>query len=283
MDVLYAMKREMLRRHYSRKTIKTYVSCFKQFMRWCGKEPRRITKKDVSNYLVLLAEKNSAASTLNVHLQSIKFVMDNLLGKRLWIRLPYAKKPARLPEILSREEVARLLDVVTNPKHRLMVAMLYAAGLRVSELVKLRVRDLDLVKGEGWVRGGKGDKDRPFIIARGLMRALAQQIEGEGGGRWVFPGMKGTHYSPQSIRMILKNAAKRVGIKKRVHPHMLRHSFATHLLENGEGVAGVQGMLGHNSMETTMGYVHLARPFSPSGALRRAVGVSIYTPAPFRR
>ncbi len=259
MDVLEAMRREMLRRNYSRRTLQTYAHCVKQFLRSCHKEPRAVRKSDIREHLTRLAERGAAASTLNVHLQALKFVFDEFLGKRLYVRLPCSKVPERLPEVLTREEVSRLLHAITNPRQRLMVALLYGAGLRVSELVHLRVKDLDVKQGTGWVRGGKYNKDRPFIIAERLREELRGVMRGKRDDEWVFPGENGA-YSVRSIAAIVDRAAKSVGIRKNVHPHTLRHSFATHLVENGAGVAEVQGLLGHSSAETTMVYVHLARP-----------------------
>jgi integrase/recombinase XerD len=253
------MKREMLRRNYSHKTIVTYADCVKAFLKWSGKELKRVTKKDVRCYLQELAEKRRAASTVNVHLQSIKFLLENHLGKRMYVRLPYSKVKRRVPTVLSKAEIVEIFSVIKNEKQLLLVELMYSAGLRVSEVVKLHVGDLDLSEGYGWVRAGKGGKDRPFIIARKLQKRLLHFTCGREECAWVFRGQNG-HYSVRSVQEIIKRAARKARIKKNVHPHTLRHSFATHLIEEGYGVASVQGVLGHASAGTTMGYVHLARP-----------------------
>lgn len=142
-----------------------------------------------------------------------------------------------------------------------MIKLLYSAGLRVSELINLRVRDLEFDRNYGWVRHGKGNKDRRFIIALSLKEELLGYIEQEclGQDSWLFMSYNG-HMSARSVQEIIKRAAKIAGIHKRVHPHTLRHSYATHLIENGYDVVSVQSLLGHNSAETTMVYVHMASP-----------------------
>ena len=142
-----------------------------------------------------------------------------------------------------------------------MIKLLYSAGLRVSELVNLRVRDLELENNFGWVRSGKGNKDRMFILAGSLKEELIYHTENNklDYDSFLFPSYNG-HLSVRSVQEIIKKAAKKAGIKKNVHPHTLRHSYATHLIENGYDVATVQLLLGHNSPNTTMVYVHIAKP-----------------------
>lgn len=163
---------------------------------------------------------------------------------------------------MTKEETSRLLDFIDNKKHRLIVELLYSAGLRVNELVNLKVIDFEFSKNYGWVRGGKGGKDRLFIIANRLNKKLQDFIEENilGCDSYLFEGNKGGHISRETVGMVIKKAARKVGIKKRVRCHTLRHSFATHLIENGYDVTSVQSLLGHNSSETTMVYIHMASP-----------------------
>lgn len=168
MDLLYLVKREMLRRKYSHRTIVTYQYCLRRFLNWSKKEPRKITKYDVSEYLHLLCDKGKSASTMNVHLMAIKFALEEILNKRFFVKLPCSKTPQRIPTVLTKEEVYKLCSAITNPKHLLMIKLLYSAGLRVSELVHLKVSDLEYSQGIGWVRSGKGNKDRLFILAEAV-------------------------------------------------------------------------------------------------------------------
>ncbi|OGM02206.1 hypothetical protein A3K72_00870 [Candidatus Woesearchaeota archaeon RBG_13_36_6] len=262
MDIIYLMKKELFRRKYSIKTIKSYCLCMSQFLKRCHKEPRKITKTDVRDYLEYLCKNNKSASTLNLHLQAIKFALEEILNKRFFVKLPYSKLPQRLPEVLTKEEVIKLFQSIENPKHSLMIKLMYSAGLRVSELVHLKVKDFQLDKGYGWVREGKGNKDRLFIIAEKLKNELIDYIKKENlvSNSWIFKGRNNTHISARTIQQITKQATKRAGLRKGVHPHTLRHSFATHLIEDGYDVASVQSLLGHRSAATTMIYVHMASP-----------------------
>lgn len=256
-DVLEKMHREMLRRRYSVRTIKTYRLCVRQFLNSNYKDVRRYSKKDIREYLEGLAVRGASGSTINVYLQALKFMMENVLNKRVWIDIKYSKTDKkRIPEFLTKEEVIRMFSVVENEKHLLMLKLMYSAGLRVSELLNLRFRDLNVSEGYGWVRKGKGNKDRVFIIANRLNTELKSWVSHKNFDDFLFVGRSG-RLSVRTVQMIVSTAAKKAGIKKNVHPHTLRHSFATHLIETGYAVNSVQTLLGHNSPDTTMVYVHM--------------------------
>lgn len=261
MNIIELTKKEMLRRCYSPKTIKSYIFCLKNFLRYCHKEPRTINKKDIKDYLCKLTDKGASGSTINVYLNALKFVLEEILNKNFAVKIKYSKTPKQLPVFLTKEETAQLINSIQNNKHRLMIKLLYSAGLRVSELVNLRVRDLQFDRNYGWVRHGKGNKDRIFIIALSLKDELKDYIAKEGleSDSWLFRSYNG-NMSIRSVQEIIKRAARDAKIQKNVHPHTLRHSFATHLIETGYDVASVQSLLGHNSAETTMVYVHMASP-----------------------
>lgn len=256
MDVLHKMKQRMLRRGYSVKTIMNYLFYSKRFLLWVKSDIRKIKNQDIEDYLEHLYYKGYSGATLNLVLQSIKAMMRNV-NRKVAVSLKFARRPKRLPVVLSRQEVTQLIEAIDNPKHRLVVELIYSAGLRVSEAVKLRVSDLELDRQFGWVRGGKGRKDRMFIIAHRVSDRLKEHISGKMG--FVFPGQN-SHLSVATVQYIVKQAAKKAGIRKKVHPHTLRHSFATHLIESGQSVVTVQQLLGHASPDTTMTYVHCAAP-----------------------
>lgn len=155
MDIIEMMKKEMLRRKYSIRTIKTYVYCLKEFLKHCNKEPRKISKKDVKDYLYMLTEKGVSGSTINLHLNSLKFLMEEILNKSFMIKIKYSKTPKQLPIVLTKQEVEKLISAIENAKHSLMVKLLYSAGLRVSELTNLKVKDLEFENNYGWVRHEK--------------------------------------------------------------------------------------------------------------------------------
>ncbi len=155
----------------------------------------------------------------------------------------------------------RLFDAIQNPKHSLMVRLMYSAGLRVGELVNLRVKDLEFDKSYGWVRKGKGNKDRLFILSESINQELLDFIAANSlaAHDWIFKG-RHAHLTTRTVYAIVRKASNLASLDKRVHPHTLRHSFATHLIENGYDVTRVQSLLGHNSTDTTMVYVHMASP-----------------------
>jgi site-specific recombinase XerD len=261
MDVIELIKKEGLRRGLSPKTIKTYCLCVKRFFRHCSKEPRRVTKKDVMDYIDVLLENGACGNTLNVYLCSLKFLLEWILCKKVLLKVKYSKVPKEFSSILTKEEVIRLINSITNGKHSLIVKLMYSAGLRVGEVVCLRVKDFQFDKNYGWVRRGKGMKDRLFIVAENLKDEILDFINKEdlSYDSFVFRGRRG-HLSEKTAYNIIKSAAGRAKIKKNVHPHILRHSFATPLIENGYDVASVQSLLGHNNAKTTMIYVHMASP-----------------------
>lgn len=261
MDVLEVMKKETRRRGYTHRTTVTYVQCMKQFLSFCPKDPKRVTTRDVQLYLDSLLDNGCGGSTLNVHIHALKFVFEQILRKRITIRIRCSRKPKRLPVFLTRREIVRLFDVVENERHKLALELLYSAGLRVGEVVCLRRRDFDFDRFIGWVRQGKGRRDRPFIIARCLALRLKAYVVASCSdpASYLFNGRHG-HMSTRTIQEIINRAAKKAKIDKRVHPHALRHSFATHLIEDGYDVAAVQPLLGHVNATTTLTYVHMARP-----------------------
>lgn len=257
MDVLEKMKKEMFRRRYSPRTISTYLECVKAFLKHNYKDVRQYSKSDLKEFLEFIAEKGASGSTINVHLQALKFMMEYAFGKRVWIDIRYSKTDRkRLPEFLTKNEVIALLKAISNKKHLLMIKLMYGAGLRVSELLNLEVKDIVLNEGYGWVRKGKGNKDRPFIIPSCLGEEIRDALAGKGDNEKIFTGYK-SKMSIRAVQAIVALAAKRAKIWKNVHPHTLRHSFATHLIEDGYAVTSIQTLLGHSSPETSMVYVHM--------------------------
>ena len=261
MDISGLVRKEALRRGLSQRTINTYCSCLNKFFRVCRKDPKELTKKDILNYLDNLIERKAPGSTINVYLNSLKFFYEQVLKKKLTVNLKFSKKRKYLPTFLTKQEIERFFQAIKNKKHLLMVTLLYSAGLRVSELVNLKVKDLDFENNCGWVRAGKGNKDRFFILSLGIREKIINLVNHNqlNHNDYLFPSKSG-HYSVKSIQKIIKEATKKAKIKKNVHPHTLRHSFATHLIQNGNSVFEVQQLLGHNSVNTTMVYLHMASP-----------------------
>ncbi|AJF62818.1 MAG: hypothetical protein QT11_C0001G0677 [archaeon GW2011_AR20] len=261
-DIEKAIARECKRRGYSEKTIKSYTYCINYFLKFTNKPLNKISKKDVRLFLENLSEKDMAGNTMNVYHMAIRFLFQDVLDKKIWINIKYSKIPKKLPLVLTKEEVKKLFNAINNKKHRLMIRLMYAAGLRVSELLNLKINDLEISKSYGYVRKGKGDKDRIFIIADALKDDLTKLIGSKKLNEleYLFTNNKKTKYNISTPRMIIKKATGEAGINKKISCHTLRHSFATHLIENGYSIAEVQALLGHKSPETTFVYVHTASP-----------------------
>ncbi|HIH55600.1 tyrosine-type recombinase/integrase [Candidatus Woesearchaeota archaeon] len=252
MDVLEACKEEMQFRRLSSKTRDTYLPFIRHFLEK-HPDPKRISKKDIR--LFLEKYKYSPGNTINVVHAALRFMMVEVLHKNMRLGLRYAKRPRRLPTCLTKEEVKKIIESIKNPKQRLIISLMYGAGLRVSEVVNLKPDDLDLDNFIGYVRSGKGNKDRLFIIPKALIEELKTYLS----NKYLFMGNKGTHYSIRSVQEIIKKACKNSGMAKNVHPHTFRHSFATHLIEEGNSIVVVQALLGHISIDTTMVYLHSAK------------------------
>ena len=261
MDIIESIKKECLRRKLSIRTMKSYTYCVKKFLIYCKKEPKSISKQDIKDYLNILISRNKSGSTINVYLNALKFLIEEVLNRNFNVKIKYSKVPKTLPIVLTQEEIYKLINEIKNSKHKLMVKLMYSSGLRVNELVNLRVMDLDFNSNYGWGRHGKGNKDRLFIIADTLKPDLMRYI-GENNlehDSWLFNSYNG-HISVRTIQVIVKKAAKKAKIPKNVHCHTLRHSFATHIIQDGNDIVSLQTLLGHNSAETTMRYVHMVSP-----------------------
>ena len=261
-DLDLKVEKECKRRRLSPRTAKTYLYCIHKFLNWSKRDLRYISKKDVRLFLEHLSERNLAGSTMNTYHMAIRFLFENVLEKRMWIDIKYSKTPKRLPEVLSKEEVRKLLNAISNWKHRLIIEFLYGSGLRVSELINMKVKDLNLEKNYGYVRNGKGGKDRLITLSKIVKEKIINLIEIENldSEDYIFQSNRNKKYNIKSLQKIVLDASKKVKFNKRVHPHTLRHSFATHLIENGYDINNVQAMLGHKSPETTMIYTHIASP-----------------------
>jgi len=206
-----------------------------------------------------LIEKRYSGSTLNVHLSALKFFYEKVLNKKLTVNVFFKRTRKKDPVYLTKEELIHFLDCIENKKHKLMIVLLYSAGFRVSELVNLKVKDLNFDEKHGWVRDGKFRKDRIFLIAERVKEDLFKWIVDNKlhDDDYLFKG-NSAQYSISAIRNIIKKAAMKSGLSKNISPHTLRHSFATHLAENKYSALEIQPLLGHKSVETTMIYTHMA-------------------------
>lgn len=239
------------------KTIKSYISNLRSFVKYFSpKHPRNITEEDIKKYLLhLITEKKLSASTVNQVFNALRFLYVDLYEKSFVIgKLPRPQKEKKLPDVLNEEEVLRIFKAVKNLKHRTMLMLAYASGLRVSEVVSLRIEDFDSDQRVIHIRGAKGKKDRYTILPESMIGILHNYWKEYklGPNGWFFPGANtGYHLSARSIQNVFERVVNAAKINKPVSMHTLRHSFATHLLEAGTDLRYIQEVLGHSAREIT--------------------------------
>jgi len=248
------LKNELKLRGFSPVTIRNYAFFVEKFLNKTKKPAEELNEEDVKAYLAELFDTKSK-NTIMLALASLKFFYQEIL-KKDFAQIKIPKKEKRLPEVLTKEEVKRLIESTDNEKTRLIVSMLYSSGLRVSEIVNLKVNDLNLDERIGWVRKGKGSKDRIFTISESLANNLKEFLK-EKNNIYVFS--KDKPLTTRNIQKIIASLRVKAGINKKITPHTLRHSFATHLLENGVDIRKIQFLLGHSSLNTTQIYAHVSQ------------------------
>ncbi|MDI6889133.1 MAG: tyrosine-type recombinase/integrase [Methanocellales archaeon] len=254
------LRRELVSRKYSPKTIKAYIHYNRDFLRFIEKKPEEAANDDIKNYLFHLADKRGlSASTLNIAINALKFYYGGVLKRNFAFEIKRPKKDKKLPVVLSQKEVAKILSSVANIKHKAVLMLTYSAGLRVSEVVKLKVEDIDSQRKLIHIRGAKGRKDRYTILSDVALITLTEYWREFGRSKWLFPSQdKENHITTRTVEKIFTNACKKANIKKNVTVHSLRHSFATHLLESGTDLRYIQELLGHESSRTTEIYTHVS-------------------------
>lgn len=256
---LKRLETELKIRGFSKQTAKMYLFYNGKFLEYTGKNPEDVTEDDIREYLAYkISDHSLSNASIALIKASLKFFYTEILGLEISrIKTPKASKG--LPVILSQREIKHLIECTVNPKHRLLIELLYSTGIRLSECINLRYSDLDLDEGIGWVRSGKGSKDRMFIIS-GIFKDELLGFwakNGSGENTYIF-SVNGRKMSTRGVQHALYVSVKRAGINKDVHVHTLRHSFATHLLENGVDIRKIQKLLGHSNLQTTQIYTQVS-------------------------
>lgn len=246
-------------RSYSPKTRKVYLQYIKEYIYFAKKAKLKQKEEAIEQFLLHL-HKNTSAQTANVALSSIKFLYNEVLKDPIKIDFKFAKRAKKLPIVLSRSEIKRIIEATTNPKHTLMISLGYACGMRVSEIVNLRVQDFAIDELTVHIKGAKGKKDRISILPEKLKDDLHALIAWKQPTDYVFASNRGGKLTTTSLQKIFRQSAKRAKMTKPATFHSLRHSFATHLLENGTDVRYVQVLLGHANIRTTQVYTQVTNP-----------------------
>ncbi len=248
-------------KNYSVNTINNYRNHFIPYLNYFSeKKPSQINKEEIINYLMhLRSSRQLSASEQNQIINAVKFFYEKVLNrpKELY-DIPRAKKPFQLPGIFSAEEVRQIIDAANNLKHKSILSLAYAGGLRISEIVNLKISEIDSQRMVINIRQAKGRKDRIVMLSEKLLLMLRDYYKIYKPKEYLFEGQSGGMYSLRSIQEILKKAKSRAGIKKKGSVHSLRHSFATHLLEGGTDILSIKKLLGHQSLRTTMIYTHVS-------------------------
>lgn len=247
-------------RNYSPKTIKSYLLYIKQFLIFSKKKNIKNKKEAIENFLLEKFKKKQSPQTVNLALNSIKFFYKEILKDNQKIDLKFSKRSKKLPIVLTREEIKEILGNTANIKYRTAIALAYAGGLRISEIQNLKIKDINLKENIIHIKNAKGKKDRITTFSQKLSADIENIIFNKQASDIVFESNRGGKLTTRSFQEIFKKSLTKSGIKKDATFHSLRHSFATHLLENGVDVRYVQELLGHSNIRTTQIYTQVTNP-----------------------
>ena len=247
---------ELLLRGFSPRTVESYVYHNRNFFQYCKKEALQVTEDDIKRYLgFLMHKKGLSMRTIALVKAALKFNFDEVLRRQI-VNFKTPKAQRKLPIVLSKSEVKALISAAGTRKSRLIIQFLYSTGIRVSELVNFEKNNLELSEGIGWVRHGKGAKDRLILLSENLKKELSEYLASHS-SIYLFPGKDGP-LSTRTVQEMVVRSAKNAGIMKHVSPHTLRHSFATHMLEAGTDIRKIQELLGHSNLQTTQIYTQVS-------------------------
>ena len=258
------MLRALQIRGYAEATIELYLAAMTGLVQFHMRAPDELLPADINRYQhYLIYDRQLSYSTLNVAVSAFRFFYRHVVPV-IWdvTRLPYHRKPRRLPEILSRDELLRIFEAVANQRLRALLMTIYAGGLRLGEARRLRPEDVDVGRMQLRIRQGKGAKDRYVPLSEVALRVLGPYLAARQRGEWLFPGKAaGKPVDASTVQRTFKRAVRAADIQKEVSVHSMRHAFATHLLEDGAHIRAVQKILGHRSLSTTTIYLHCTESY----------------------
>jgi site-specific recombinase XerD len=253
------LETELCSRRYSPKTRDTYIYFIRTLCRVLQKTPEEIGPGDVKKFLAIMEKSGYSAAAMNLALSAVKFFFRNILNNDSIREQRRPRQDVKLPTVFSKDEIKKMLDMERNPKHRLLLMLVYSSGLRVSEAVVLKKEHIDLSRKAVYIKTGKGRKDRCTVLSEKVALFLGEYYNSCNIETWLFPGQPTSHpLSIRSAQKLFEKAALRTGIIKKTSIHALRHTFATHLLENGTDIRYIQSLLGHASLRTTERYTHVS-------------------------
>ena len=256
-DYVGLIRREIRIRGYSSKTEQAYVHGLTLFLSFVGDRRLPCSDEVIKSFLIERRDAGMAGQTVNLCLCAVKFFFRYVLKSPTTVKVEFEKKPKRLPVVMTKEEVLRILGELKNKKHRLLVGLAYGAGLRVSEVVSVKVEDLDFGMGVLFVRQGKNRKDRVTVLPQRFMKSLEQVASVKDPSDYLFESERGGRLTVRTVQKVFAQACRRAKVRKYVTFHSLRHTFATHMLEQGTNIRYVQELLGHANIKTTERYTQL--------------------------
>lgn len=253
-ELLQKIENELKLRNYSRKTIKSYLLCLTDYFRFIKIVEKNPNINLIKNYLLQKQDKGQAPQTINLHLNAIKYFYREVFKSNAVISLKFAKTSKKLPVVLSRSEIEKIINSIENRKHKLLISLSYGAGLRVSEAINLKIKDINSEELTIHLKNAKGSRDRITIFPEKLKADLHEFFALRNMNDYVFASERGGKLTERTAQKIFEIAMKKAKIGKDATFHSLRHSFATHLLENGVDIRYVQELLGHQNIRTTQLY-----------------------------
>lgn len=259
-ELLGKIENELKLRNYSRKTIKSYLICLGNYCKYV-----KVVKKNpdidiIKKYLLEKQDKGLSSQTINLYLNAIKYFYREIFNSKIKINLKFAKTPKKIPVVLTKKEIETIINSTFNSKHKLLIALSYGAGFRVSEAINLRVKDINLDELTIHLKGAKGNKDRITVFPEKLKSEIEKATNLCNKNDYLFSSNRGGKLTERTAQKIFDKALEKSGIQKDATFHSLRHSFATHLLENGVDVRYVQELLGHQNIRTTQIYTKVTNP-----------------------
>ncbi|MBI2439235.1 MAG: tyrosine-type recombinase/integrase [Candidatus Moranbacteria bacterium] len=259
-ELLQRIEGELKLKNYSQKTVKGYLVCLSDYFRYIKDVKRNPDISRIKTYLLEKQARGQSPQTINLYLNAIKYFYREIFKSSVLVDLKFAKTSNKLPVVLSRTEIEKIIDVINNKKHQLIISLSYGAGLRVSEAINLKIKDINLEELTIHIKDAKGKKDRITVFPEKLKLALAEIIVLREKDDYIFESARGGKLTERTAQIVFEKALEAAEIKKDATFHSLRHSFATHLLENGVDVRYVQELLGHSNIRTTQLYTKVTHP-----------------------
>ncbi|MDD2871267.1 MAG: tyrosine-type recombinase/integrase [Candidatus Gracilibacteria bacterium] len=259
-NYILSIERELKYRNYSKETVKTYSTCLKYFLEYIKNDISKINKETILNFVIILQEKKKAPKTINLYKDSIKFFCKNIINLNLDFDIKLSKESKKLPVVLTNNEIQKIINSIDNKKHKFIISLSYSSGLRVSDIINLKIGDFDFENLTIHIKLGKGQKDRITIFSEKLKNEIKNLSAGKNGNDLLIESERGGKLTTRTLQKIFSEALKKSGVLKNATFHSLRHSFATHLLENGTDIRYIQELLGHANIKTTQIYTKVVTP-----------------------